>query len=390
MVSIIIDELSFLENMNIRTIRFLLIFPAAFMSMMMSITHAADLIRISEPQMRNAGVEFVSVSAAQENVDGVRLAGSAVYPPSRIETVSAPVAGVVQSLQVSSLDILRAGSVVLRLHSAELLEWQREYVQLSTQLELATKKTARDESLLNEGIIAASRLQETRNQLVQARVAAQSRMQMLKLAGMSDAAIVVLDNQHALSPIVDVKSRISGSVLEIIVTPGQRVEAGAPLAKVARSGELWLELQASRAQGDQIHIGDKVMLSQCAQAGRVTAIAPQMSAQNQFVVVRATLPGAEQCLRAGQYLEASISSKAAPASGWSLPAAALVRNHGRDYVFVKDAAGVQAQVIRIVTRSADKVIAQGSLQAGQQVAVKGLANLKGIWLGLGTPESGAH
>ena len=360
------------------------------MSMMMSITHAADLIRISEPQMRNAGVEFVSVSAAQENVDGVRLAGSAVYPPSRIETVSAPVAGVVQSLQVSSLDILRAGSVVLRLHSAELLEWQREYVQLSTQLELATKKTARDESLLNEGIIAASRLQETRNQLVQARVAAQSRMQMLKLAGMSDAAIVVLDNQHALSPIVDVKSRISGSVLEIIVTPGQRVEAGAPLAKVARSGELWLELQASRAQGDQIHIGDKVMLSQCAQAGRVTAIAPQMSAQNQFVVVRATLPGAEQCLRAGQYLEASISSKAAPASGWSLPAAALVRNHGRDYVFVKDAAGVQAQVIRIVTRSADKVIAQGSLQAGQQVAVKGLANLKGIWLGLGTPESGAH
>lgn len=356
----------------------------------MAITQAADLIRISEPQLRNAGVEFAAVSAAQENGDGMRLAGSAVYPPSRIETVSAPAAGVVQSLQVSSLDMLRAGSVVLRLHSAELLEGQREYVQLSTQLELAKQKTARDESLFNEGIIAASRLQETRNQLVQTRVAAQSHMKMLKLAGMSDAAIAALASEQALSPIIDIRSRLSGSVLEIMVTPGQRVEAGAPLAKVARSGELWLELQASRAQGEQIHIGDKVTLSQCAQTGRVAAIAPQMSTQSQFVMVRATLPGAEQCLRAGQYLEAAISSKATPASGWSLPAAALVRNNGRDYVFVKDAAGVKAQVINIVTRSADKIVAQASLQAGQQVAVKGLANLKGIWLGLGAPESGAH
>lgn len=362
---------------------------AGLMAMTMAITQAADLIRISEQQLHNAGVEFAAVSATQENGDGVRLAGSAVYPPSRIETVSAPAAGVVQSLQVSSMDLLRAGSVVLRLHSAELLESQREYVQLSTQFELLTKKTARDESLFNEGIIASSRVQETRNQLEQARVAAQARAQMLKLAGMSDAAIAALASQHALSPTVDVRSRINGSVLEIMVTPGQRVEAGAPLAKVARSGELWLELQASRAQGDQIHIGDKVTLNQCTQAGRVAAIAPQVSAQNQFVVVRATLPGAEQCVRAGQYLEAAISSKAAPASGWSLPAAALVRNNGRDYVFVKDTAGVQAQVVSIVTRSTDKVVAQGTLQAGQQVAVKGLANLKGIWLGLGAPAAGA-
>ena len=179
--------------------------------MTMNITRAADLIRISEQQLRNAGVEFASISAAQENGDGVRLAGSAVYPPSRIETVSAPAAGVVQSLQVSSMDQLRAGSVVLRLHSAELLEWQREYVHLSTQLELATKKAARDESLFNEGIIAASRLQETRNQFAQARVGVQSHAQMLKLAGMSDAAIAALASQHALSPIVDIRTRISGS-----------------------------------------------------------------------------------------------------------------------------------------------------------------------------------
>ena len=174
-----------------------------------------------------------------------------------------------------------------------------------------------------------------------------------------------------------------------MVAPGQRIEAGTALAKVARSGELWLELQASRAQGDQIHIGDKVKVSQCTQAGRVTAMAPQMSAQNQLVLIRATLPGAEQCVRAGQYVEAAISSKTSTA-GWSLPTAGLVRNKGRDYVFVKDVAGVHAQAITIIMRSTDKLVVQAPLKAGQQVAVQGLANLKGIWLGLGTATPGAQ
>jgi RND family efflux transporter MFP subunit len=374
--------------MNISTLRSTLAFTAGLM--LMTTAPAAELIRISEQQMRNAGVQFAVVSPAAESGDGVKLAGSVVYPPARIEIISAPAAGVVQSLQVSSMDQLRSGSVLLRLHSPELLEWQRAYVQLATQLELAEKKAGRDESLFNEGIIASSRLQETRNQLVQARVAAQERAQVLKLAGMSDAAITTLASQHGLSPVVDVKTRISGSVLEILVTPGQRVEAGAPLAKVARNGELWLELQASRTQGDMIRVGDVVKLSQCAQSGRVTAVAPQMSAQNQFVSVRATLAGAEQCVRAGQYLEASVSSKAAPKGSWSLPATALVRNAGHDYVFVRDAAGVQAQAISIVSRGTEQLIVRGALAAGQQVAVQGLANLKGIWLGLGSATPGAN
>ena len=374
--------------MKISIIRSTLTVVAGFM--MMTMPHAAELIRISEQQMRNAGVQFAPVSQAEASGEGLRLAGSVVYPPSRIEVISAPAAGVVQSLQVSTMDPLRAGSVMLRLHSPELLEWQRDYVQLATQLDLAEKKAGRDESLFNEGIIASSRLQETRNQLVNARVAAQERAQMLKLAGMNDAAIDALASQHGLSPVIDVRTRISGSVLEIMVAPGQRVEAGAPLAKVARSGELWLELQASRAQGDQIHVGDQVKLTQCAQSGRVTAIAPQMSAQNQLVIVRATLAGAEQCLRAGQYLEATISSKITPTSSWSLPAAAMLRNGGRDYVLVQVAGGVQPVAVNIITRGTDKLIVQGALKSGQQVAIQGLANLKGIWLGLGSSAPGAQ
>ena len=388
MLSIIVTNMNLTAPMTRPTIcRLITLLAAGFVSAAQA--QSADPIRISPDQLAKAGVVFAAVKPASTAGVGVRLAGSVVYPPNRIEIVSAPAAGVVQAVLVNSLEHVKAMQALARLHSPQLLEWQRDYVQLAAQLELATKKTERDENLFKEGIIAASRLQDTRNQLAQAQVAVQERAQMLKLAGMRQAAIATLASQHGLNPVIDIQTPRGGTVLELMVAPGQRVEAGAPLVKLARAGELWLELQASRMQGDQIAIGDTVNVRACKESGRVSAIAPQMAEQSQLVIVRATLPGADRCLRAGQYLEATISSKTVPQTGWLVPAGALVRDAGRELLFVRDAKGVRPLNVTVITRDAASAVVQGALQDGVQVAVQGTANLKGIWLGLGVPAAGA-
>jgi len=354
-----------------------------------ALAQSADPLRITNDQLAKAGVVFASIKPASAAGAGMRLAGSVVYPPNRIEIISAPAAGVVQAVLVNSLDSVKAGQALTRLHSPQLLEWQRDYVQLAAQLALATQKAERDDSLFKEGIIAASRLQETRNQLVQAQVAVQERSQMLKLAGMGEAAIANLASRQGLNPVIPVHAPRNGTVLELMVVAGQRVEAGAPLVRVARGGELWLELQASRAQGDQIAMADTVNVRGCKASGRVSAIAPQMTEHSQLVIVRATLPGAERCLRPGQYLEATISSKTVPLTGWLVPSGALVRDAGRELVFVRETQGVRALSVKVMTRDAESAIVQGALQAGAEVAIRGTANLKGLWLGLGVPAAGA-
>ena len=388
MLSIIVTNMNLTAPMTRPTIcRLIALLAAGFVSAAQA--QSAGPIRISPDQLAKAGVVFAAVKPASTAGVGVRLAGSVVYPPNRIEIVSAPAAGVVQAVLVNSLEHVKAMQALARLHSPQLLEWQRDYVQLAAQLELATKKTERDENLFKEGIIAASRLQDTRNQLAQAQVAVQERAQMLKLAGMRQDAIATLASQHGLNPVIDIQTPRGGTVLELMVAPGQRVEAGAPLVKLARAGELWLELQASRMQGDQIAIGDTVNVRACKESGRVSAIAPQMAEQSQLVIVRATLPGADRCLRAGQYLEATISSKTVPQTGWLVPAGALVRDAGRELLFVRDAKGVRPLNVTVITRDAASAVVQGALQDGVQVAVQGTANLKGIWLGLGVPAAGA-
>ena len=59
-------------------------------------------------ELAKAGVVFAAVKPASAAGVGVRLAGSAVYPPNRIEIVSAPAAGVVQAVLVNSLENVKA------------------------------------------------------------------------------------------------------------------------------------------------------------------------------------------------------------------------------------------------------------------------------------------
>jgi multidrug efflux pump subunit AcrA (membrane-fusion protein) len=350
----------------------------------LGVAQEPPLIRLGPEQARAAGIAYARVEDAAAAGDTLRLSGNAAFSARGMEIVSAPAAGVVQDVLVAPMQKLAAGAPLVRLHSPQFLEWQREYVQLSTQEKLAADKLARDEALYRDGIIALSRLQDTRNAHVQARVAARERAQLLRLAGMNEAGLRALASRQAISPALPVGGRSAGTVLELIAMPGQHVEAGAPLAKVARSGELVLELQATRAQADQIKPGDAVEVAGCAKPGRVTALSPQMNAASQSVLVRAELPAAEQCLRPNQYLDATIRTRGGPAGGFAVPSTALLRFDNRDYVLVREPAGLRPVPVTLAARGPERSVVAGKLTAGSEVAVRGIVALKGMWMGLGS------
>lgn len=365
-----------------------------------ALAQPSPFIRIDDDRIGKSGIKFQPVKPAQGVAERLRLAGTVVFSGKGLELVSTPAAGVVQAVLVQTMQPVAAGTPVVRLHSPQVLEWQREYVQSRAQLALAADKLKRDQALFDEGIIARSRLEETRSAHLQAQAASQERRQLLRLAGMSDAAIGKLSSAQGLDPEITVVARYAGTVTEQAVTVGQRVDAGAPLLKLARGGELLLDLQASREQADRIAVGDAVQVAGCEKAGRVIAKSLQVNPANQSVPVRASIPGADKCLRANQHVDAAVS--AAPSAGiatgggsggFSVPASALLRHEGRDYVLVREPGGVRPVAVAAGGRSGESVVvtaAAGALPAGANVAVQGIAVLKGIWSGLGAAaETGA-
>ena len=339
---------------------------------------AADTpIAWTAAQTEAAGVRMhrLGAGAAQAGA-GMVLQGQVELPPQATELVSSPLAGVVQQVLVAPGQRVQAGEVVARLTSPELLGWQRELLQAGAQARLTAGKLARDEQLYAEGIIPGLRLQDSRAANEQARLALQERRQALQALGLAGGAL------QAQLPL---RATAAGTVLEVSALPGQRLDAGMPVARIARSGQLALVLQAQPEQAGRLRVGDTLAIAGCKAPARLSAITPQMNSANQSVQVRADFTAAEDCLRLQQFIEATV--QAAPpkagAGALSLPAQAVVRQQGQAYVFVRSSQGFVPTAVELGPQGNGAWPVRSGLKAGDEVAVSGTAALKGAWLGLG-------
>ena len=316
------------------------------------------------------------------------LSGTVVAPPDANAVSSAVLGGVVQQVHAATLQQVRAGTPLLTLHSQGWLEWQRAYLEAHSAARLAHARLARDEALYGDGIIARARLDESRDAAQLATLAAGEREQALRGAGLDGVALRRLREQRAPSPLLTVRASRDGTVLALPVEAGQHVEAGALLARVAASMPLWVQLQATRTQLPQLRVGDLLQVEGCARL-RVTAISPVVDGATQGAQLRARQIGQDPCLKVNAFVEARLlrpAQRAGGAGGVAVPAVALVRGmHGtrQDYVFVANGKGFAATPVQATPAGGGMVWARGALAAGDAVAVRGLAVLKGSWSGLG-------
>ncbi|MFZ6774885.1 efflux RND transporter periplasmic adaptor subunit [Undibacterium sp. SXout7W] len=372
---------------------------------------AADArqIHLNAEQLRRSGIQTAPVSVADgksavpsasvgvpnqttnQAASGQFMSGTVIVPVNALSLVSSHVSGVVQQVHVYPLQTVQAATPVASIFSQQLMEMQRDYLQLATQARLSKDKAQRDEALFKEGIIAQARLQESQGQAIQTEIAAKERYQSLRAGGLADAQIKQLLSNHALVPTFTVAAGGSGTIVELEIHPGQRVEAGMPLAKISKDVPLWVEVQATRQQADKIRTGDLLYVKGCAPL-RVMAISPQLTGGNQATLIRAQQEKRDACLKPNQFVEVSHSIGSNAAGSIGIPATALVQQGADTFVFLKNTQGFEAVKVQQVSGSADKVWvteASGKLKAGAEVAVKGIVAIKGAWIGLGADEAPA-
>lgn len=213
-----------------------------------------SLITLTPLQVERAGLVTLRPRVAAGNSDNPqagtqsRLSGMVMVPNSGLNLASAPLPGVLQKLLVDPLQTVRAGQPLAEIYSADYLTLQQGYLEALSGAQVADARATRDESLFKDGIIAQSRLEETRAQKLRADALLEEHRQSLVIAGVSQAGLARLKSASDLTPVLVVTARLAGSVLEQLATPGQRLEAGAPLFRIAESSKLWIELHATAAE----------------------------------------------------------------------------------------------------------------------------------------------
>ncbi|MHC2559252.1 multidrug efflux pump subunit AcrA (membrane-fusion protein) [Bradyrhizobium liaoningense] len=214
---------------------------AIALSLLPSVAMAQDKLKLSDAQARNLGVRVTHPVAIRTDLT-LPYPVKIVIPTQQMWVVSAPVAGMVATLLVGRGDRASAGQPLVTLESPSFVSQQRDYLHAIAQEHLASQQLKRNMDLFEGKAVPQRVLEASQAEARQAALVVAERRQMLHLSGMSDEAILRLGQEAAISGTLTVNAPQTASVVEVTVSPGQRLEQSAPLVKLARLSPLWAEI----------------------------------------------------------------------------------------------------------------------------------------------------
>ncbi|MDN5001786.1 efflux RND transporter periplasmic adaptor subunit [Bradyrhizobium sp. GCM10027634] len=342
---------------------------------------AQDEVKLSEPQARNLGVRVVHPIASKTDLT-LPYPVQIVIPTPQLWVVSAPVAGMVASLSVGRGDRISVGQPLVTLESPSFVSQQRDYLHAMAQELLATQQLKRNMDLFEGKAVPQRVLEASQAEARQATLVAAERRQMLRLSGMSDEAISRLGQEAAISATLTVNAPQSASVVDVVISPGQRLEQSAPLVKLARLSPLWAEIAVPAANIRAIRVGAKVEIEGYSTPGKVVLVSETTDPATQTILVRAEVANDGE-LHPGQTAAARIGFLSAGESAWEIPYAGLTRRGEQTSVFVAFDGGFRLVPVTLLAEDQDHVVITGPITDRDEIAVGGISALRGILSGLG-------
>lgn len=342
----------------------LLIIAGAILSL------SAKEIILTSKQLNELGVVTAPLSTTTA-LSQSNLPATVVIPPRQLSIAASMHEGVVQKVFVGVGDSVKAGQTIASVSSTEGLTLQREYLQTATRLERLQALVKKDEALFKEGIISEREYLKSKQEVSLLSAELAEKKASMQMMGVSTSKTGSMNMTSA------VKAPASGIILEQNALIGQKVDAMSPIYKIADLSTLWIEIQAPSSIAKKLRIGDAIQTNLGATA-KIIKISSGVELQNQSVIIRAVVLSGKELLRPGQFVQASIQTPSDKSI--VVPKNGLIRNKGQNVIFVKTARGFHPVEVNIVKEECTTFVITGPIKGNEQVAVRGMTPLKGIWL----------
>lgn len=349
-----------------------------------AIAAGTNTVEMSAEQIDHLGIR----SAAPDMVSAlplIRVPGRVVLPPAMEFMVSALQSGFISHVDVPLGVKVTKNQVMAVIQSTALLDLQRAALDADSAFQVADSKLRRDDVLLREGVISRMRWQETRSDFDRAQATLRAAEQTLLASGMSPQDLANLKTNRKINTLLEVRAPTDGVVLERMAVVGQKVDALAPLFRVGRLDQLWLEVDMPQERLKEVKKGDQVAVENPNALARIIEVGQNVDPQSQSVVVRALLIKGADGLRPGMNINVQLMHRSTDRI-FQVPVDSVFAFEGRNYVFVKVAAGFEARQVAVAGQEGYKTFIHEGLLPSEKIAVQGIAALKAAWLGMGESE----
>ncbi|NGZ09490.1 MAG: efflux RND transporter periplasmic adaptor subunit [Nitrospira sp. LK70] len=171
----------------------------------------------TEPHVETMIVEF------SPSRQGLTLSGKVAYGEDRYSRISSPLQGRVVEVRARLGGRVKAGDILLVVDSSDIAQAYSEYIKEDSDLQYATRAYDLASDLYETKALALKDLKQAENELIKARAEfrrAKERLLSLRIA--PEELSKPLDKQRITSR-YEMKSPLTGVVVERTVTPGQSV-----------------------------------------------------------------------------------------------------------------------------------------------------------------------
>ncbi|BCA53273.1 putative Acriflavine resistance protein A [Nitrospira sp. KM1] len=312
------------------------------------------------------------------------LAGKVAYGEDRYSRISSPLQGRVVEVRAHLGDRVKAGDIVLVVDSPDIAQAYSEYVKEDSDLQYAIRSRELAKDLYENKAMPLKDLKMAENELVKARAEfRRAKERLLSLRVPPEELHKPLDQQKITSRF-EMKSPLTGVVVERAVTPGQSV-GGDPSQVLFTVADLdMLQVVADVYERDLAMVKEgqyaKVVVEAypgVAFPATVAAIGDVVDPSSRTIKLRAWVNNPEHKLKPEMFARLQLRvGESTPLM--TIPREAVVNVDGKDFVYVVESPNhYLKREVTVLPLSLDSVRVVDGLTSGQQIVVKGAVLIKG-------------
>jgi cobalt-zinc-cadmium efflux system membrane fusion protein len=335
----------------------------------------ASNVALTAAQRQNVHLYTVVASKFHRTIEAT---GVVDFDNNQATSVLAPFSGPVSRLMVSLGDQVKKGDALAEVDSPDFATAIGTYRKA-----LATAKTNRrladlDKDLIQHHGVAQREAEQAETDAVNAESDRDAALQALVALNVHPRTIKdIQEGRPVARPEGTIRSPITGTVVEKLITPGELLETGTTLCfTVANLSRVWVMAQVFGSDLAAVSLGDSAEVATGIDgknfSGTVDNISALVDPDTRSVIVRVVAENPENFLKKQMYVHARIQARQ-ESIGLLVPVSSILRDdENLPFVFVVQSDGSFArQRVTLSYRAGDQYNIEEGLNVGDQVVIDG-------------------
>ncbi len=341
--------------------------------------HSGEGVRLTAEQARRFGIKM-QVAGPGILRNEIQLPGEVGFNEDRLAHLVPAVSGIARVVNKTVGDRVTAGEVLAVIESRELAATIAGYLEALARRELAKATFEREDGLYGKKISSEQDYLDAKTAFAEARIVLRASEQELFAIGLEESDLALLENRRDASiSRYEIKSPISGRVVEKHITRGETVGSDSDIFTVADLNSVWVNLTIYLKDLNKVRENQRLVIKSMhsdtqAEAG-ISMVTPFVSESTRSGVARVELDNSAGGWIPGTFVTAHIADSTEEIAISIVKVAVQTLEEG-NVVFRRIGLEYVPMPVTIGRSDGDRVEILSGIEPGQSYVAEGAFELK--------------